>query len=83
MVRDGDEPSRFVVELAAVHDVAGGVAAVVAGLVGIELYGLGGALLAIAIVAFAAAVAGELRQEQPGPAEVGDLVERACTGISA
>ena len=52
---------------------------IVAGVIGVELYGIGGALLAIALITFASAVMAEvvppLAEEQPGPPEVGHLVE--------
>ena len=51
---------------------------VVAGLVGVELYGIGGALLAVAWLTLAAAVLGELApspKEQARPPEMGDFVQ--------
>ena len=62
---------------------------IVGGLVGVELYGIGGALLAVAWLTLVAAVLSELlpsssssgpdggsAEEQPRPPEVGDLVQR-------
>ena len=58
---------------------------IVAGVIGVELYGLGGGLLAITLLSFASALMAEIvpplplaesAEEQAGPAEVGDLVQR-------
>jgi putative heme transporter len=52
---------------------------IVGGVVGVELYGIGGGLLAIALLTFASAVLAEivppLPQEEAGTPEVADLVE--------
>ena len=56
---------------------------IVGGIVGVELYGIGGSLLAVALITFGSAVRAEVvpplpesAEEEPGAPQVGDLVER-------